>query len=129
MSSPVRRELEEYLAGRASPERVVIAAAVAYYRDTRGGMREALRPVIDVIDRASPGIVDLGGVQGGLGFEVRLAERRFPERFESDLRRAVAAALAVGAPPTPPAPPVPLASPAPGVVQRVLGAIRRLFTA
>jgi len=126
MSSPVRRELEEYLAGRASPERVVIAAAVAYYRDTRGGMREALRPVIDVIDRASPGIVELGGVQGGLGFEVRLAERRFPERFDSELRRAVEAALAVGAPPAPPAP---LASPAPGVVQRVLGAIRRLFTA
>jgi len=125
MSSPVRRELEEYLAGRASPERVVIAAAVAYYRDTRGGMREALRPVIDVIDRASPGIVELGTVDSGSGFEVRLAERRFPERFESELRRAVEAALAVRPPPAP-APPAP---PVPGVVHRILGAIRRLFTA
>src|SRR3989442_6438221 len=98
MSSPVRRELEEYLAGRASLERVVIAAAVAYYRDAGSGMREALRPVIDVIDRASPGIVDLEGVRSGAGFEVRLAERRFPERFESELRRAVEAALAVRAP-------------------------------
>ena len=121
MSSPVRRELEEFVAGRGKPERVVIAAAVAYYREAGGGMRQALRPVIDVIDRASPGIVELGSVSGAAGFEVRLAERPFPGRYEDELRRAAEAALA--------GLPVVDAPVAPGLLRRVLGAIRRMLSA
>ena len=121
MSSPVRRELEDFVAGRGQAERVVIAAAVAYYGEGGKGKGEWLRPVIDVIDRASPGIVELGSVSGAAGFEVRLAERPFPGRYEDDLRRAAQAALA-GLPAAD-------ASVAPGLLRRVVGAIRRLLSA
>jgi len=46
-----------------------------------------------VIDRASPGIVELGIVPGGTGFEVRLAERPFPKEYERELRQAAEAVL------------------------------------
>ena len=150
MSSPVRRELEEFVAGRGTPERVVIAVTVAYYRNTLGAQREALRPLINVIDSASPGIVELGSMTGGRGFEVRLAERPFPREHEDALRRAAELVLrdanaAVTAEPRPepapawvriePAPlepPPPTAAPppppAPGLVGRILGAVRRLFS-
>jgi hypothetical protein len=93
MSSSIRRELEGFVAGRVKPERVVIAVSAAYYRDSRNGNRETLRPLIDVIDRASPGIVELGIVAGGAGFEIRLAERSFPKEYESELKRAAEAVL------------------------------------
>jgi hypothetical protein len=88
MSSSVRQELEGFVAGRVKAERVVIAVAAAYYRETGNGKRETLRPLIDVIDRASPGIVQLGIVAGGAGFEIRLAERPFPREYEAQLREA-----------------------------------------
>jgi hypothetical protein len=88
MSSPVRRELEEFLAGRGTPERVVIAVTIAFYRESQGVQREILRPLIQVIDRASPGVVELGSVSGGRGFEVRLAERQFPPEQVAALRQA-----------------------------------------
>src|SRR2546429_9510468 len=91
MSSSVRQELEDFVAGRVKAERLVIAVAAEYYRDTGNGKREALRPLIDVIDRASPGIVELGIAPGGTGFEVRLAERPFPRQYEAELRRAAEA--------------------------------------
>src|SRR5438477_5078646 len=94
MSSSVRREVEGFVAGRVKAERLVIAVAAAYYRDTGNGKRETLRPLIDVIDRASPGIVELGIAQGGSGFEVRLVERPFPKQHEAELRRAAEAVLA-----------------------------------
>ena len=122
MSSPVRRELEDYLAGRARPERVVIAAAVAYYRDAGSGMREALQPVVDVIDRASPGIVELGSASGGPGFDVRLAERPFPGEYEEELRRAAQAALNE-------LPGEVAQGPARDLIRRVWVAIQRLFSA
>jgi hypothetical protein len=93
MSSSIRRELEGFVAGRVKAERLVIAVAAAYYRDSRNGNRESLRPLIDVIDRASPGIVELGIVAGGAGFEIRLAERSFPKEYESELKRAAEAVL------------------------------------
>src|ERR1700704_6113584 len=92
-SSPVRDALESYLAGRVKAERLVIAVSTEYYREARDGRREALQPLIDVIDRASPGIVELGTVQGGSGFDVRLAERPFPKQHEQELRRAAEAVL------------------------------------
>src|SRR2546426_2383067 len=58
--------------------------------------RETLQPLMDVIDRASPGIVELGTVQGGSGFDVRLAERPFPKQHEPELRRAAEAVLSGG---------------------------------
>ena len=93
MSSSVRQELEGFVAGRVRPERVVIAVSAAYYRDSRNGNRESLQPLIDVIDRASPGIVVLGIVAGGAGFEIRLAERPFPKEYAPELRRAAEAVL------------------------------------
>jgi hypothetical protein len=76
------------VAGRVKAERLVIAVSAAYYGDTSNGKRQSLQPLIDVIDRASPGIVELGTVQGGSGFAVSLAERPFPKQYEAELRRA-----------------------------------------
>ena len=92
-SSPVKEALESYVAGRVKAERLVIAVSAAYYRESENGTREALQPLMDVIDRASPGIVELGTVQGGSGFDVRLAERPFPKEHEAELRRAAEAVL------------------------------------
>jgi hypothetical protein len=98
--SPVREALEGYIAGRINAERLVIAVATEYYgREGRGGgrgRRDGLQPLIEVIDRASPGIVELGSVVGGAGFDVRLAERPFPKEWEADLRRAVETVLKAG---------------------------------
>jgi hypothetical protein len=131
-SSPVRETLEEYVAGRVKADRLVIAIAAAYYgREDTPGVRDGLGPLVEIIDRASPGIVELGGVGGGGGggggFDIRLAERSFPKQHEPVLRRAVEAYLAshrtTGVIPTPTA-----GVPAPGVLARIVGAIRRLFT-
>src|SRR3989454_1018293 len=94
VSSPVKDALESYVAGRLRAERLVVTVAAEYYRDARNGKRETLRPLIDVIDRASPGIVELGTVQGGSGFAISLAERPFPKQYEAELRRAAEAVLA-----------------------------------
>jgi len=94
MSSSVRHELEGFVAGRVKAERVVSAVAAAYYGDEARRTRDGLGPLIEVIDRASPGIVELGPVQGGSGFEIRLAERPFPRQYEADLRQAAEAVLA-----------------------------------
>ena len=82
------------MAGRVKAERLVIAVSTAYYREAGNGKRETLQPLIDVIDRASPGIVELGTATGGAGFDVRLAERPFPKQYEAELRRAAEAVLA-----------------------------------
>src|SRR5438093_1420868 len=52
-SSPVKEALEAYVAGRVKAERLVVAVAAEYYRDTLNGKREMLRPLIDVIHLAS----------------------------------------------------------------------------
>ena len=124
------------MAGRVKPERLVAQVAAAYYgRGTAGedgrGKRQALRALIEVIDRASPGIVELGSVESGPGFDIRLAERPFPKQYEAELRRAaedylsreevgeggtLKDSLAVGARRD-------------GLFGRTLEAIRRLFTA
>ena len=93
MSSSVRRELEGFVAGRVKAERVVIAVAAEYYGDEGRGKRDGLGPLIEVIDRASPGIVELGMVPGGAGFEIRLAERPFPKEYEAQLRQAAEVVL------------------------------------
>src|SRR5260370_23600589 len=100
-SSPVSAALGGYVAGRIKPERVVITVAAAFYGARAGGERRALQPLIDVIDRASPGIVELGSVAGGVGFEIRLAERPFPRQYEAALRRAAETVLAASGGPAP----------------------------
>ena len=134
VSSPVKDALESYVAGRLRAERLVVTVAAEYYRDARNGKRETLRPLIDVIDRASPGIVELGTVQGGSGFAISLAERPFPKQYEAELRRAAEAVLAgcgmpgratdVGAQH---AAPLPKAKPYSGMIGRLLRVVRRLF--
>jgi hypothetical protein len=135
MSSLVRRELEEYVAGRGGVTRVVTAVMDAYYRDGESGKREVLRPVIDVIDRAAPGVVELAAAGDTPGFRVRLAERPFPERYVHELRLAAGVALrewspdpAAPLPPPMPAPALP-SPPARGLWRRVIVAIGRLFGA
>jgi hypothetical protein len=114
-SSPIKDTLEGYLAGRVTAERLVITLATTYYgKDGARGTRDGLGPLIEVIDRASPGIVELGSVERGPGFDVRLAERPFPQQCEPDLRRAAEAYLAT--------------APTTGVLARIVGAVRRLFT-
>src|SRR3989442_14494424 len=92
-SSPVSLAIAGYVAGRVTPERLVAQVAAAYYDGGKGGeggraKRKELRALIEVIDRASPGIVELGSVESGPGFEIRLAERPFPKQYEAELRRA-----------------------------------------
>src|SRR5439155_26521910 len=93
-SSRVKDALESYLAGRVKAERLVVTVAAEYYRDAANGKRETLRPLIDVIDRASPGIVELGTATGGPGFDIRLAKRPVPKQHEAELREAGEAVLA-----------------------------------
>jgi len=126
-SSAINEALQGYAAGRVKAERLVIAVATVYYgREGVRGIRDGLGPLIEIIDRASPGVVELGGVAGG--FDIRLAERSFPKQYEPELRRAVEAYLAshrtTGLIRVPPA----VAPPA-GVLSRIVGAIRRLFRA
>jgi hypothetical protein len=93
MSSSVRDVLEGYVAGRVQADRLAIAVAAAYYGNAAGAKRESLRSIIDVIDRASPGVVELASREGPTGFEIRLAERAFPEAYEAELRSAAEAVL------------------------------------
>lgn len=117
----VDQELEAYLAGRVKAEQVVNVVAAEYYREAGQGKREALRPLIEVIERAHPGVIELTGSSQTPGFEVRLASRPFPKAYEGQLRSAVEGFLrsADRAPRTP----------EPGIFGRIVGAIRRLFTA
>lgn len=130
MSSDVARQaLAEFLAGRAKAERVVATVAEAYYRSgaRRDSGREALRPVLDVIERAAPGVVALGRTEGGAGFDIRLAERPFPKQYEAELRQAAAAALAgMGGRGVETEPG---GEPGRGLLGRMLRAVRRLFSA
>jgi hypothetical protein len=92
-TSSIRQVLEGYIAGRLKAERVVAAVAEAYYREGAAGRREAWRPVMDVIERAHPGIVELTGSAEGPGFAVRLTQRPFPREYEPALKLAAEQAL------------------------------------
>ena len=58
-SSPVDPLLEAYAAGRAKATEVVAAVAAACYGDAGRRTRDRLRPLLDVIERAAPGVVEL----------------------------------------------------------------------
>ena len=88
--------LEAYLAGRVKAERVVTEVATAYYRDERRGMRDELRPIVEVIERAAPGVVELAAAANRPGFLIKAAERPFPREYEVQLRVAVELVLREG---------------------------------
>lgn len=135
-SFAVRGLLAGYLDGRVPAERLIPALAVEYYRTSDRKAREALRPVMEVIERASPGVGQLVRTEGGAGFDIRLAERRFPEADAEALRQAIRSALATpwgggaGAPAAVPA--ATAGTPdggASGLFSRLVRAVRRLFSA
>jgi hypothetical protein len=118
-ASSVNDALSGYAAGRVTAEQLVAVVATAYYGDGGRGTRDGLKPIMEIIERAHPGVVELTGNAAKPGFAVRLAERPFPKRYEQELRQA---AQAIATPP-------PSSEPGLGLWQRVVGAVRRLFSA
>src|SRR5947209_20413079 len=89
MSSAVRETLTAYVAGRVKADHVVTVVTAAYYRNGGGRRREALRPVLDVIERASPGVVELAGDLRARGSAFGRGGGRFPSHVSpACLRRS-----------------------------------------
>lgn len=110
---------------------MVPALTAEYYRSADQRMRDALRPVLAVIERAAPGVGRLARTEGGAGFDIRPAERPFPASEEHALREAVTTAIAIGwggAARTGTAAESAVAE-SPGVLFRLVRAVRRLFSA
>jgi hypothetical protein len=139
-SSPARAALEDFVAGRLPADRLVAAVTGRFYGAAGRGEKEALRPVVELAERAAPGVVSLERKEGGAGFDVRAVERTFPEASLEALRGAVQAALAaswtdpVTTTPQPAASartpnPEPPSQPRRSWLGRVIGAVRRLFSA
>lgn len=120
-ASSVNDALASYAAGRMTAQQLVGIVAGAYYGNQGVGRGEWLRPVMDVIERAHPGIVELSGINERPGFVVRLAERPFPKQLEPALRDATASVVRTDTNHAP--------LPAPGLITRILRAIKRVFKA
>lgn len=117
-SSGVRAGLEAYLAGRLPAQTVAALVAAAFYGAGGVGRSQALQPLIDVIERAAPGVVALERLAGAPGFAVSPAERPFPREHEDALRAAAVVVLAS----------LPAASSAaPGLLGKMWGAVQRLL--
>ena len=117
-----RAALEAYVAGRTPAQEVVPVVAAAFYRKGEVETRDALRPVMAVIERAAPGVVQLARSEGAPGFAIAAAERSFPAAYEAELRRAAETALAVL-----PAGSSQAGEAGPGLLGRLWGAVQRLF--
>jgi hypothetical protein len=128
-SSATRALLEGYIAGRVPAERLVPAIAAEYYRSVDRRQREALRPVIEVIERAAPGVVKLARSEGGAGFDIGLSERPFSAAHEADLRRAAETVLAQAWGGTTSEPAGAASATPAGFWGRLVGRVRRLFSA
>ena len=99
MSSATSRAedaLAAYVARKLPAEGLIAAVAEAYYRETGRGKRDTLRPLMDVIERAAPGMVELAGSGDAPGFALRAAARPFPGEYEDELRRVAASVLGEG---------------------------------
>ena len=96
MSSTIKQVLEAYLAGRVKAEQVVVAVASRYYGAGGRGQGEGLRPIVEVIERAAPGVVELAGAPNQPGFLITAAARPFPREYETQLRVAVEVVLSEG---------------------------------
>jgi hypothetical protein len=104
--------------------------AAAYYGEERGvGSRERLRHVMEVVERAHPGIVELTGSAEAPGFAVRLTNRPFPKEYEGALREAVHGVLGQAEPPAPSSSSFRAPLLAPGIWSRLYTAVRKFFTA
>lgn len=119
-ATSVNDALSGYAAGRVTAEQLVGVVTAAFYTEQGARSREQLRPLMEIVERAHPGVVELAGTGDRPGFAVRLAERPFPKRYEAEFRQAVQAVLAT-------APSSVL--PAPGLFTRILRAIRKVFSA
>jgi hypothetical protein len=131
-ATSVNDALIGYAAGRMTAQQLVGAVAAEYYRETRNGKRETLRAIMDVVERAHPGVVELKASEAIPGFDVRLAERPFPKRFEAELKQAVERVLqmVVGAQHAAPVPdPSRTVPPPTGILARIIRAIRKVFSA
>jgi hypothetical protein len=126
-ASSARGLLEGFAAGRVPAERVAAALAAAYYARPAEAP-EPLRELIGIVERAAPGMVELAGRDGGPGFEIRPVGRPFPAAAEAELRRVAAALLATawGAAGRPEAATGPVEA---GWWNRLVRAVRRLFSA
>lgn len=129
--SSINDVLAAYAAGREKAARVVAVVAEAYYRETNAAKREIWHPVMEVVERAAPGLVELVGTPGKPGFEIRLGGREFPKSYEADLKRAVEIVLSES--PKRETRKVPAAAstavPTGGLWARVVAAVRRIFSA
>lgn len=126
-ATSVRDALEGYVAGEIPVERVVGVVVAAYYRETGNEKRNTLRPLLEIIERAHPGVVELTASTSGPGFVVQLADRPFPKRYEAEFRQAVQATLATFPVSPLPFPETPQRSP--GLLRRIVATIRRVFSA
>ena len=125
--SSVNDALTAYAEGRMSAEQLVGVVATEYWSQEPGSRsRGLLRPIIEVIEKAHPGIVELSGSSERPGFAVKLTERPFPKRHDADLRSAVQAVIG-GPRSTTPAPGSRLQ--VPGLFTRIVAAIRKVFSA
>lgn len=116
-SSAVESALADYVAGRLAADALAPIVAAAFF-DARGAeRREALRPVLEVVERAAPGMVSLARADGVPGFALAAAGRSVAPAYEAELRRAAAAALEVLPPP----------GRSGGVLDRLWGAVQRWF--
>lgn len=125
-SSTARELLAAFVAGRVPSARLIPAIAAEYYRSPDEKQRAALRPIMEVIERAAPGVARLARTESGPGFDIQLAERPFPETFERSLKEAAVTALAGG---WGPAPPLAAVASEGGFWSRLIGRVRRLFSA
>src|SRR6266446_3002948 len=92
-ATSVNSAMADYTAGRMTAQQLVGLVAAVYYGDGGRGTRDGLKPLMEVIERAHPGIVELAAASDTPGFSVRLAERPFPKRLEAELRQAVASVV------------------------------------
>lgn len=122
----VNSALADYAAGRMTAQQLVGVVAAEYWIQEPGSRsRELLRPIMEVIEKAHPGIVALSGSSAKPGFAVQLAERPFPKRYDADLRTVVQAVVLQ--PVDSPDPGSRLQSP--GFFTRIVRAIRKVFSA
>ena len=112
--SSVNDALAGYVAGRMTAAQLASVVAVAYYGKGGHGKRDELRAIIEIIEKAHPGVVELSASADKPGFAVRLAERPFPKSYEAALRQVVEGMVIT---------PVPRQS----FLARILQAVRRVF--
>jgi hypothetical protein len=114
-SSAVETALAGYVAGRLTADALAPVVAAAYYGAPAEAQRAALRPVLDVVERAAPGVVALARADGTPGFVVAPGDRAFAPAYETALRDAAAAALRDW----------PVAARRAGMLDRLWGVMRR----